>query len=445
MTRTGAGETIGQRLRRVRLERGLSQRELAEPGVSYAYISRIESGSRQPSVKALRKLARRLGVSPEYLERGVDLAPREDLEIQIVDAELALRLDEDTTQAERTLKALAAEAETSGDSVSATRARAAIGLAALRRGALAEGVAELERVIGSGLFSPVLQPEVYGYLGRAYAASGRPGRAVELFRGCLAELEGSPGNEGASVRFAVYLSYALADLGELGEAREVLSQAMRSAESLSDPYMQARLYWSQARLASDEGKPRIALDHLRRAVAILETTEDRRQLGRAHLLWAEILTSGGQAGDAGPHLAVAARLLDADADAEDRAWLLVERARHAAETGAAAAAVEHARGALALLAGADVGEQGEAYWALAKGLSLLGKSDESNEAFRSAVEHLEAQHDWRSASQASRDWADMLRQDGRSGPALEALERATELALRATQPSRRPQRAGEPR
>lgn len=446
MTRTGAGEageTVGQRLRRLRVSRGLSQRELAEPGVSYAYISRIESGSRQPSVKALRKLARRLGVSPEYLERGVDLAPREDLEIQIADAELALRLGEDTAEAERTLQALAAEAEASGDSVSVTRARFAIGLASLRRGALAEGIGELERVIDSGLFSPLLQPEVYGYLGRAYAASGRPERAVELFRGCLAELEGSPGHDASSVRFAVYLSYALADLGEIGEAREVLSEAIRSAEALSDPYMQARLYWSQARLASDEGKPRVALDHLRRAVAILETTEDRRQLGRAHLLWAEILTGGGEAGEAGGHLDVAGRLLDADADAEDRAWLLVERARHAAETGAAADAVEHARGALALLTGADVGEQGEAYWALAKGLSLLGKPDEANEAFRFAVERLEAQHDWRSASQASRDWADTLRQEGRSGPALEALERATELALRATQPSRKPEAAGE--
>src|SRR5581483_4633686 len=60
-------ETIGQRLKRLRLERGLSQRELAAPGVSYAYISRIEAGTRQPSVKALRRLAAKLGVTAEYL------------------------------------------------------------------------------------------------------------------------------------------------------------------------------------------------------------------------------------------------------------------------------------------------------------------------------------------------------------------------------------------
>src|SRR4051812_49856676 len=66
----GAEETIGQRLRRLRLERGLSQRELSAPGVSYAYISRIEAGARRPSVKALRMLAAKLGVTAEYLETG---------------------------------------------------------------------------------------------------------------------------------------------------------------------------------------------------------------------------------------------------------------------------------------------------------------------------------------------------------------------------------------
>ena len=39
-------------------------------GVSYAYISRIEAGVREPSVKALRKLAEKLGVSVEQLETG---------------------------------------------------------------------------------------------------------------------------------------------------------------------------------------------------------------------------------------------------------------------------------------------------------------------------------------------------------------------------------------
>jgi transcriptional regulator with XRE-family HTH domain len=48
----------------------MSQRDLSSPGVSFAYISRIEGGTRVPSVKALRRLADRLGVSVEHLETG---------------------------------------------------------------------------------------------------------------------------------------------------------------------------------------------------------------------------------------------------------------------------------------------------------------------------------------------------------------------------------------
>src|SRR5438128_6124165 len=63
-------EGVGARLKRLRNERGLSQRDLSSPGVSYAYISRIEADVREPSVKALRKLAAKLGVTLEQLETG---------------------------------------------------------------------------------------------------------------------------------------------------------------------------------------------------------------------------------------------------------------------------------------------------------------------------------------------------------------------------------------
>src|SRR5438105_7544319 len=103
------GETIGQRLKRLRLDRHMSQRELAAPGVSYAYISRIEAGTRQPSVKALRRLAAKLGVTADYLETGSQLAPEEQRELRLSDLELAMRLG-DPADVEEQLKALLDEA-----------------------------------------------------------------------------------------------------------------------------------------------------------------------------------------------------------------------------------------------------------------------------------------------------------------------------------------------
>lgn len=63
---------VGQRIRQARLARGLSQRTLAFDGCSPAYLSHIEKGKRRPSLQLLRELARRLDVSPDYLETGAE-------------------------------------------------------------------------------------------------------------------------------------------------------------------------------------------------------------------------------------------------------------------------------------------------------------------------------------------------------------------------------------
>jgi transcriptional regulator with XRE-family HTH domain len=60
----------GDRIRTLRIALELSQRDLAGPGVSYAYVSRIEAGQRQPSEKALRSLAEKLGTTAHHLESG---------------------------------------------------------------------------------------------------------------------------------------------------------------------------------------------------------------------------------------------------------------------------------------------------------------------------------------------------------------------------------------
>ena len=71
---------VGVRLHEAREEAGLSQRELAFPGCSAAYISRIERGERIPSLQVMRELARRIGVSEAALAYG-----RETLHAAVAD------------------------------------------------------------------------------------------------------------------------------------------------------------------------------------------------------------------------------------------------------------------------------------------------------------------------------------------------------------------------
>jgi transcriptional regulator with XRE-family HTH domain len=65
-----ADAQAGERIKALRLEHGLSQRDLSAPGMSYAYLSRIEAGERTPSLSALIELADRLETSALYLATG---------------------------------------------------------------------------------------------------------------------------------------------------------------------------------------------------------------------------------------------------------------------------------------------------------------------------------------------------------------------------------------
>jgi transcriptional regulator with XRE-family HTH domain len=157
----------------------LSQRDLSSPGVSYAYISRIEAGARTPSVKALRKLAQKLEVSVEYLETGRDIRDVDDRELRLADAELELRLAQDVASAERKLEGILEEAQKAGDAGSAVRARIALGIAAAERGSNLEAAERLEAASSDEAApAPHLAPNLYTTLGRSYAALGAPDRAV---------------------------------------------------------------------------------------------------------------------------------------------------------------------------------------------------------------------------------------------------------------------------
>src|SRR3954466_15984435 len=116
-----AVETVGTRLRRLRLEGGFSQRDLSSPGITYAYISRIEAGARTPSVKALRMLAQKLGVTPEYLETGSELGGSELRELRLAEHELRLRLDGELD--DEAVEATLAEAQQQADAAAVTTAR----------------------------------------------------------------------------------------------------------------------------------------------------------------------------------------------------------------------------------------------------------------------------------------------------------------------------------
>jgi transcriptional regulator with XRE-family HTH domain len=430
VTEGSATEDVGARLKRLRLQQGFSQRDLSSPGVSYAYISRIEAGARTPSVKALRKLAQKLGVSVEYLETGRDIRDVDDRELRLADAELELRLADNTEVAEHKLSELLDEAAAAGDVVSATRARLALGMVAAHRGNHLDAVERLEGVLDSAEISPGSRPDVFATLGQSYAQLGAPERAVRLFERCLDELGSQPENAPNRIWFATLLSYALTDAAEYERARTVIRDALTGAVEV-DPYSRMRLYWSRARLAGIEGRSSEALESIREAIALLKTTDDSLHLARAYLMSAGIEANEGNADTARNHLANAENLLGTAPQPIDRAMLLIGKSRVAALENDADGAVEDARTALDLLADSRAGEHGAAVWALARGLELQGDVDSAVASYRRAVDLLSVHGQRYEAGTAALELAKLLEEHGRSAEAEPILRRAYDLGVTA--------------
>jgi tetratricopeptide (TPR) repeat protein len=426
-------EGVGARLKRLRLQRGLSQRDLSSPGVSYAYISRIEAGARTPSVKALRKLAQKLAVSVEYLETGRDIREVDDRELRLGDAELELRLGTDPAAARQKLTDVLAEAESAGDFDSALRARIALGLAAAQAGDHLEAVERLEAAVADERVpAPHVRVDLYTTLGQSYAALGAPARAVRLFEQCLDQLKKDvPDDVAGQIRYATFLSYALSDTGDYARARNVVRDALARADEQTDPYTRVRLYWSLARLNAMQGRSSDALDYIRNAIALLQATDDNLTLARAYLLAAGIELRERSVEEARPHLQLAERLLGATPERADLGMLEIGWSRLAELEGDADTAVERARRALALLGDFHGDTQGSAVHALAKGLALQGDEVGADDAFKRAVDLLSAHGRRSDAGEAALEWARFLQEHGRTEEAEPILRRAYDLGVTA--------------
>jgi len=69
----GLERLFGRMLQELRTERGLSQEKLGfESNYHRTYISQLERGQKNPSLKAIFRLAEALGVKPSQMVRHVE-------------------------------------------------------------------------------------------------------------------------------------------------------------------------------------------------------------------------------------------------------------------------------------------------------------------------------------------------------------------------------------
>ncbi|MDO3704820.1 helix-turn-helix transcriptional regulator [Micromonospora sp. C28SCA-DRY-2] len=138
---TPGATALGARIQRLRAARGLTQRALAEPRYTAAYVSAVEGGRRVPSADAVAHFAERLGVTPADLATGRSPADVLRLRVRLVRADLAGATGETAT----VLHGVAAAAAELDEPVVAARARLGLATVALRRDDPDTASAQLDR------------------------------------------------------------------------------------------------------------------------------------------------------------------------------------------------------------------------------------------------------------------------------------------------------------
>jgi tetratricopeptide (TPR) repeat protein len=414
---------LGLRLRSARETAGLSQRQLAFDGCTAAYISRLEAGARVPSLQMVNELAVRLGVSSQWLATGIDASFAEPTDL--LEAEVALRIG-DIDEAERLYRARLQP----GDPCRAA-AVAGLGQIAFRAERFDEAIELLSEALALNGGKTLSDPSAVDSLGRAYARTGDRESAIAVFQSGVSEAQAAeaPVEE---LRFTILLANALIDNGAHSDAERLLAGVIALAAELHDPIASARVYWSQSRLHSLRGEAALAARYARRALDILERTENTAYVAMAHhlLAFAEIEAGNGEA--ALELLERGRTLLGSEMTDTNEVWFSIERARALVLTGDVHEAARAGAVAFELLDVMPPGDRGHAYVTLADVFVASGDNERARALYGAGLDLL-VEHGKPRVIEAGRKYADLLEAEGDTAGALRVLRQATNAAATSNQ------------
>jgi transcriptional regulator with XRE-family HTH domain len=269
---------LGRRLRAARVAKGLTQSELAGPGLSVGYVSRMESGQRRPTGKVLAELASRLGAPLEQLLGG--MAPREVDEIRLMldYAELALESGE-PQEAETRVREVLERVPAAVDDL-AERARYLHARALEAQGRSDDAILELEELLAGGA-SDLTRVKAGIALSRVYRDSGDLGRAIDTGEQILVRLaDAGLDSCDEAVQLAVTVAAGYFERGDSGHAVRICRTAIAKAEALGSPTARACAYWNASVMQAERGQLREAVWLAERALSLLDEGRESRNLAR---------------------------------------------------------------------------------------------------------------------------------------------------------------------
>jgi tetratricopeptide (TPR) repeat protein len=387
-SRRPSPSAIGERVRQLRIARGLTQTELGLGRFSKEYISQIERGRARPGPAALDWLADRLGAQRRFLETGLSSAEQERTVGLILRAEAAVAARE----FEEALTCLehAGPLSEGWEPELALRAMLAGATAQSELGRVKEALALLEPagdLVKGAPFTDVDRANVLFHIGQCrYRLSSIPS-AVTLLTQALDLMRHSElVDDRLRSRIFRWRSRCYRRQRDWEAARGDVEAALELSERLDDRGALAHGYFQASIIAERNGQWVLARSYAERAKALYEEQDDRLNVGRL------LNNLGGLTfllGD--PEKAV--RLLKSafsvalEVGSEaDAAQAVSSLAQVHLRTGEVELAEQQARHALSLLEGRVdfLDEQGNVQLVLGRALLEQGRLDEAEQAIASS-------------------------------------------------------------
>lgn len=409
--------SLGRRLKKKRLEVGLTQAELAAPTYTHAYVSSIEAGRRRPSPAALAHFAGRLGVDADELSTGrpPDLAAQ--LEMRLQDGRKLISTGR-FAEATQIYEQIAREAKRYELVRLRAKALQGIALSAEREGEIERAIElyeEAEDVVRTE--SPIARADIVAGKARCLQMLGDTRYAAYVLEILLESLERSGLRDpDALVRIHSSLVAAYFELGLYQKASASVDIALKLSSNASDPEHLANMHINAARILLHDGRHTEAEDSLRKAETLYRQLDLRSETGSAYLAQGYIVAREGRTSEAREKLQLAISFFEDYPNPVDEATATNELARLERLEGNVNVAQDLLERSIRLLRDSDVAELALAHREM--GLCLVESDPTAAEKnLRQAIELYERASEAVQLPATYRALGDLLQSqgDGRGG------------------------------
>lgn len=299
-------EVLGERIRRARLEKKISQRDLSNDLFTSAYLSSLELGKTRPTPDTLTRLAERLDKSLDYFLRQTNglVSELDEEQARILEVRLSLLNAQTSLQraaddrAERALQQVSLHQSRLGNS---DRARYHY-LWAVFHNAHKEPSKALEELEEARRYlqdqsDPEMEVLVEGEIGAAHFEQRRIMPALTHFINALDIATNTPKEVLTNhllwkIHMQVANCYLL--LNDWEQSLKSFEEALSKAGDTLDLRAQAEGYFNIANTYSEQGDFQRACMNLGRSLQIYEQVEDQAKLLRTRNALAQMQAQNGQ-------------------------------------------------------------------------------------------------------------------------------------------------------